>query len=415
MPASPPRVFISYSHDSAEHAELVLRFAERLRKDGIDAQVDQYVGGRPRGGWPRWMLDKLDWADFVLLICTESFYRRFRGKDDPDMGRGVDWEGQLITLEIYRAKSHTLKFIPVIFSAEDRNHIPEPLSDHVYCLDSEESYGEFYSVLTGQAGAVLSELGTVKKLPSKDVQPLDFIRSDRIAPTTCSRQTEPGHTKRDPRFCGYFCYISRAKVDQLFNNLAPVVADERTEQSTSEDIPILETQKDWDVAQIVTLFKTQPTYGLKGVIQREQKLKRHYVEKLRKILVAITEKEPIPSLQKCLAEGHLENLYYHYTGSFTVDTPISHILPSTTVISLVSQLDKGTLLLDCSLRFFSDGNQPDQTFHVHSANYRFFEHKLPLTFESVFILLNRGDQEIFGTPLYLRLSPELCPDPFVFL
>jgi hypothetical protein len=415
MSASPPSVFISYSHDSAEHAELVLRFAERLRKDGIDAQVDQYVGGRPPGGWPRWMLDTLDWADFVLLICTEPYYRRFRGKDDPDMGRGVDWEGQLITLEIYSSKSHTLKFIPVIFGAEDRKFVPEPLSDHVYCLESEESYGELYSVLTGQASVVLSELGTVRKLPSKDVQPLDFIRSVRIAPTTCSHQTQHGQTQHDPRFFGYFCYISRAKVDQLFNNLAPVVADEWVEQSTSEDIPILETQRDWDVAQIVTLFKTGPTYGRKGVIQREQKLKRHYVEKLRKILVAITEQAPIPSLQKCLAEGNLRNLYRHYTGSFTVDTPISGTSLSTTVISLVSPLDQGRLVLDCSLRFFSDGNQPDETFQVHSANYRFFEHKLPLTFESVFILLNRSDQEIFGTPLYLRLSPELSPDPFVFL
>jgi hypothetical protein len=405
MAAAPPKVFISYSHDSAEHAELVLRFTERFRKDGIDAQIDQYVGGRPPEGWPRWMLDKLDWADFVLLICTESLYRRFRGKDDTDIGRGVDWEGQLITLEIYSSKSHTLKFIPVIFRAEDRRFVPEPLSDHVYCLDSEESYGELYSVLTGQAGVVLSKLGTVKKLPSKDVQPLDFTRSDRIAPTTSSRQTEVGQTQHHPSFRGYFCYISRAKVDQLFSNLAPVVEDEWTEQSTSEDIPILETQTDWDVAQIVTLFKTGPTYGCKGVIQREQKLKRHYVEKLRRILVAITEEAPIPSLQKCLAEGNLRNLYYHYTGSFTVDTPISHTSPSTTVISLVSQLDKGTLVLDCSLRFFSDGNQPDETFQVHSANYRFFEHKLPLTFESIFILLNRSDQEIFGTPLYLRLSP----------
>jgi hypothetical protein len=72
----------------------VLRFAERLRKDGIDAQLDQYVGGKPPGGWPRWMLDKLDWADFVLLICTESYYRRFRGHEQSDLAKGVDWEGR---------------------------------------------------------------------------------------------------------------------------------------------------------------------------------------------------------------------------------------------------------------------------------------------------------------------------------
>jgi hypothetical protein len=43
--------------------------------------------------------DKLDWADFVLLICTETYYRRFRGHEQSDMGKGVDWESQLITLD----------------------------------------------------------------------------------------------------------------------------------------------------------------------------------------------------------------------------------------------------------------------------------------------------------------------------
>jgi TIR domain len=104
MPIVPPKVFISHSHDSAAHKERVLRFAQRLRKDGIDAQIDQYIAGRPPGRWPRWMLDKLDWADIVLLICTQAYYWRFRGNEQPDIGKGVDWEGQLITLEIYNAK-----------------------------------------------------------------------------------------------------------------------------------------------------------------------------------------------------------------------------------------------------------------------------------------------------------------------
>ena len=34
--------------------------AERLRSDGVDAQLDQYVAGTPPEGWPRWMLDRLE-------------------------------------------------------------------------------------------------------------------------------------------------------------------------------------------------------------------------------------------------------------------------------------------------------------------------------------------------------------------
>jgi SEFIR domain len=66
------RVFITYSHDSSEHRHRVLALAERLRKDGVDAHLDQYVAGTPAKGWPRWMEDRLEWAQFVLVICTET-------------------------------------------------------------------------------------------------------------------------------------------------------------------------------------------------------------------------------------------------------------------------------------------------------------------------------------------------------
>ena len=82
MASDPPKVLISYSHDSVDHQERVLALAERLRKEGVDAQIDQYVPGTPEEAWPRWMLDRLDWADFVLAVCTETYYRRFRGHEE---------------------------------------------------------------------------------------------------------------------------------------------------------------------------------------------------------------------------------------------------------------------------------------------------------------------------------------------
>jgi hypothetical protein len=88
-----PRVFISYSHDSSDHKDRVLGLSERLRQDGLETSLDQYVRGTPRQKWHRWMLDQLDWADFVLVICTETYYRRFRGREEPGKGKGADWEG----------------------------------------------------------------------------------------------------------------------------------------------------------------------------------------------------------------------------------------------------------------------------------------------------------------------------------
>jgi hypothetical protein len=102
-------LFISYSHDSPEHREKVLSLSERLRDDGYETRLDQYIHGTPDEKWPRWMLNQLDEAAFVLVICTETYYRRFRGHEAPDTGKGVDWEGALITQEIYDARSKTCK------------------------------------------------------------------------------------------------------------------------------------------------------------------------------------------------------------------------------------------------------------------------------------------------------------------
>jgi hypothetical protein len=169
------RVFISYSHDSTEHQQRVLALAERLRKDGVDAQLDQYVAGTPRKGWPRWMEDQLDWAQFVLVICTGTYQRRFLGREEPGKGKGADWEGSLITLELYHARSDTSKFVPVLFDPEDNRFIPGQLSGHThYLLNSEDNYAKLYDFLTGQAGVVPGELGKLKARARVAVEPLTF-------------------------------------------------------------------------------------------------------------------------------------------------------------------------------------------------------------------------------------------------
>jgi SEFIR domain/TIR domain len=180
VPNPLPKVFISYSHDSADHEELVLSFAERLRSDGVDAQIDQYVRGTPTEGWPRWMLNKLEWADFALLVCTDTYYRRFRGKDEPDHGRGADFEGQLVTLEIYRSKSRAVRFIPILFSPEDEKNIPEPLTGQSHYLlepgedESVANYAKLYALLTGHAGVTPRPLGPLITLARKEVSPIKF-------------------------------------------------------------------------------------------------------------------------------------------------------------------------------------------------------------------------------------------------
>jgi tetratricopeptide (TPR) repeat protein len=187
-------VFISYSHDSPEHSERVLALSERLRDDGITTQIDQYVNGTPSEGWPRWMLDRLDEADSVIVVCTQIYYTRFRGHEEPGKGKGADWEGAVITQEIYDDRSDTSKFVPVLFLAEDESFIPEPLRPLThYLLNSEQNYNDLYDFLLGQAGVQPRPIGTLKTKERRRGVPLTFNQpaivpdsAPRISPTRLS-------------------------------------------------------------------------------------------------------------------------------------------------------------------------------------------------------------------------------------
>ncbi len=145
-----PKVFISYSHDSQEHKDRILTLANRLRAEGVDCNIDQYEES-PAEGWPRWMMNQVEWADFVVVVCTEQYDRRFRGREEPGIGRGVTWEGAIITQELYDSHVKSTKFVPVVFSSGDENFIPIMIRAFSrYDLYTEEGYQAFYRRLTNQ-------------------------------------------------------------------------------------------------------------------------------------------------------------------------------------------------------------------------------------------------------------------------
>ena len=170
-----PTVFISYSHDSTAHREQVLALSERLRQDGVDAVIDQYLNGAPSEGWPRWMLSQLIAAQLVLVVCTPTYYRRFRGQADPNKGKGADWEGAFITQALYDARSNSNKFVPVLFAAADEDYIPEPLRSKThYLLESEASYQALYDGLLNQAGVEPGRIGVLKVKGRATATPTTF-------------------------------------------------------------------------------------------------------------------------------------------------------------------------------------------------------------------------------------------------
>ncbi|MCB1947729.1 SEFIR domain-containing protein, partial [Nitrosomonas sp.] len=123
------KIFISYSHDSDEHSNLVKIIAGKLRVDGLDCQIDQDIVLFPEEGWRRWMENMIEWADFVIVICTPSYLASCRGENLEK--RGATYEGAIISQIIYDHYGHNKnkKFIPVIPEEGSRDSVPPFLRD----------------------------------------------------------------------------------------------------------------------------------------------------------------------------------------------------------------------------------------------------------------------------------------------
>jgi len=163
-------VFISYSWDSEEHVHTVLDLSNRLRSEGVDCDLDQYEQSPPEG-WPRWMDRKIRDAKFVLLVCTENYYKRVMGEAAPNEGLGVRWEGGLIYQHIYNAGARNTKFIPVLLRREDQAFIPTPLQGVThYLVSTKGGYDRLYARLLNRPLTEKPKLGPLRSLPKKDVK-----------------------------------------------------------------------------------------------------------------------------------------------------------------------------------------------------------------------------------------------------
>ena len=120
-----PKVFISYSHDSPEHKQWVSELAAQLRRNGVDATLDQWDLGLGHDV-TRFMERGIVDADRVLVICTDKYV----SKANADEG-GVGYERMIVNAELVQNLG-TDKFIPIIRQASGKEKTPTFLGTRVY-------------------------------------------------------------------------------------------------------------------------------------------------------------------------------------------------------------------------------------------------------------------------------------------
>ena len=70
------------------------------------------------------MRSELKSADFIVLICTPTFTRRFEGKEKPGEGLGASWEG-LVAMQLhYESGGHNERIVPVLAPGSTPEDIP---------------------------------------------------------------------------------------------------------------------------------------------------------------------------------------------------------------------------------------------------------------------------------------------------
>ncbi|HWB58047.1 MAG TPA: TIR domain-containing protein [Chthoniobacteraceae bacterium] len=137
----PPRVFISYTHENPIHKAWVLKLATDLRKNGVDAILDQWEC-KYGSDLTLFMENGIRTSDRVLLVCTPTYQK----KANSGTG-GVGYERLVVTAEIAK-NIKTEKFICVIRSGDDNAAIPTFAGNRLF-LDfrNNESYEDNLSEL----------------------------------------------------------------------------------------------------------------------------------------------------------------------------------------------------------------------------------------------------------------------------
>lgn len=169
---TPPRVFISYSHDSAEHKSWVLDFATTLRNRGIDATLDQW-DLRPGDDLPHFMETELARCDYVIIVCSETYVAKANTGEG-----GVGYEKMIVTASLLK-RIGSNKIIPVVRQSSVPV-LPTFLQSKLYINFSDDSEVEYSldELLRTLLNAPLYEKPDIGASPFK---PLQGSKPDRTA------------------------------------------------------------------------------------------------------------------------------------------------------------------------------------------------------------------------------------------
>lgn len=170
---------------------------------GFDSDIDQY---HSNVSWPSWMEERIEWADRVLVVCSENYLRRWKGQERKGVGLGAQWESLLTKQHLYENPGLNEKFIPVVFHPDDTEYIPTPLRDvsRVVLGENITEFGKLHNRILG--------------IPPSEKPP---IRTSRSPIATASGFFSSSNGKGERHSYSSHQVGLRPDKEKLFSNLFP--------------------------------------------------------------------------------------------------------------------------------------------------------------------------------------------------
>ncbi|NVZ92447.1 toll/interleukin-1 receptor domain-containing protein [Pseudomonas yamanorum] len=199
MPKVPPKVFISYSHDTEAHKNWVLTLATRLVANGVDVVLDQWdltLGS----DLPRFMESGLTEAHRIITICTQSYVAKANSGV-----RGVGYEKMILTAQLMQDMSSD-RIIPVVRDNDLTPPVPTFLSSRVYIdfcddLSYEARYAELLRDIHGERIKPRPALGQNPFIAYPAVQPpLISFGAERYVSPAVSGEVTFDYSNNNGRF-----------------------------------------------------------------------------------------------------------------------------------------------------------------------------------------------------------------------
>lgn len=173
-----PTVFISYSWDSQEHKEWVLKLANYLiEKAGCHVLLDQFdlAAGKEL---THFMENGLEKADKVIIVLTEEYKK----KADARTG-GTGFEYSLISQGLYDLQANNDKFIPVLRQGTKASSAPIYVATKIYHSMKENSKFEndafnLSRLIYNKPEVVRPEPGAIPDFNNPDYDPIIAIAKE---------------------------------------------------------------------------------------------------------------------------------------------------------------------------------------------------------------------------------------------